>query len=82
MKLHKEELFDPYYLPAITRMIKLKRMRWAGHEEQTGVKRNMYRLLVRKPEVKSPLGRPRCRWVNNITINFGDTGCSGMECIG
>jgi hypothetical protein len=50
-KLHNEELHDLYSLPDIIRIIKLRWMRWAGHVAQMG-KRNMYRLLVRKPEVR------------------------------
>jgi hypothetical protein len=34
-----------------------------------GEKRNVYRILVGKPEGKGPLGRPRCMWVDNIIIN-------------
>jgi hypothetical protein len=49
-------------------------MRWAGHVERMGEKRNAYRLLVGKPEGKSPLGRPRRRWVDNIRMDLGDVG--------
>jgi hypothetical protein len=67
-KLHNE-FHDFYSLPNIIRMIKLRRMRLAGHVARMGEKRNTYRLLVRKPEGKRPLGRPRCRWVDNIKVN-------------
>jgi hypothetical protein len=60
-KRHNEELRDLYSLPSIIRIIKSRRMRWAGHEARMGEKRNVYRLLVGKPEGKRPLGRPRCR---------------------
>jgi hypothetical protein len=50
----------------IIRMMKSRRMRWAGHVAQIGEKRNAYRILVGKPERKIPLGRPRHRWVDNI----------------
>jgi hypothetical protein len=60
-KLHNEELRDLYSSPSIIRIIKSRRMRWAGHVARMGDKRNAYRLLVGKPEVKRPLGRPRCR---------------------
>jgi hypothetical protein len=53
----------------IIRIIKSKRMRWAGHVEQMREKRSAYRLLVRKPEGKGPLGRPRHRWVDNIRMD-------------
>jgi hypothetical protein len=58
-KLHKEELRDLYSSPSIIRMMKSRRRRWAGHVARMGEKRNSYRLLERKPERKSPLGRPR-----------------------
>jgi hypothetical protein len=48
-----------------------RRMIWTGHVAQMGEKRNMYRLLVGKPEGKSPLGRPRCWWVYNIKMDLG-----------
>jgi hypothetical protein len=57
-KLHNEELRDLYSSPSIIRIIKSKRMRWAGHVSRMGEKRNAYR---RKPEGKRPLGRPRRR---------------------
>jgi hypothetical protein len=49
-------------------MIKSRRMRWAGHVAGMGVPRNAYRILVGKPEGNKPLGRPRCRWVDNIKM--------------
>jgi hypothetical protein len=55
-----------YSSPNIIRMIKPKRMRWAGHVARMGETRNAYRVLVGKPEGKRPLGRPRRRWVDNI----------------
>jgi hypothetical protein len=62
-KLHNKELHDLYSSPSIIRIIKSRRMRWAGHVARMGEKRNTYRLLVGKTEGKRPLGRPRCRWV-------------------
>jgi hypothetical protein len=59
--LHNEELRDSYSSPSIIRIIKSRRMRWAGHVARIGEKRNAYRLLVGKPEGKRPLGKPRCR---------------------
>jgi hypothetical protein len=44
-------------------MVKLRKMEWAGHVAQMGEKRNVYRLLVRKPEGRRSLRRPRCEWV-------------------
>jgi hypothetical protein len=58
-KLHNEELHDLYSSPSIIRMMKSKRMRWAGHVARMGEKTNADRLLVGKPDGKRPLGRPR-----------------------
>jgi hypothetical protein len=52
------------------------------HVAQKGEKRNAYRLLVRKPEEKGPLGRPRRRWVDNIKMYLLEIGCSGVDWIG
>jgi hypothetical protein len=57
-KLHNEEPDDLYSSPGIIRIIKARRMRWAGHVARMGEKRNAYRLLVGKPEGNWPLGRP------------------------
>jgi hypothetical protein len=69
-KVHNEELRDLYSAPSIIRMIKSRRMRWAGHVARIEEKRNAYRLLVGKPEGKRPPGRPKRRWVDNIRINI------------
>jgi hypothetical protein len=60
-KLHNKELRDLHSSPSIIRIIKSRRMRWAGHVSRMGEKRNAYRLLVGKPEGRRPLGRPRRR---------------------
>jgi hypothetical protein len=73
-KLHNEELCDLYSSPSIIRIIKSRRMRWAGHVARMGAKRNAYRLLVGKTEGKRPLGRPGRRWVDNIRMDLGDVG--------
>jgi hypothetical protein len=58
-KLHNEELNDLYSLPNIVRVVKLRRMRWAGYVAHMGDDKGVHRVLVGKPEGKRPLGRPR-----------------------
>jgi hypothetical protein len=65
----------------IIRMIKSRRMKWAGHVASMGEKRNAYRILVGKPEGKRPLGRPRCRWEDNIRMTLREIGWGGMDWI-
>jgi len=67
-KLHNEELNDLYSLPDIVWVVKLRRMRWAGHVACMGEVRGVHRVLVVKPEGKRPLGRPRRRWEDNINL--------------
>jgi len=62
-RLHNEELNDLYCSPNIVRMLKSKRIRWAGHVARMGEERGVYRVSVEKPEGKRPLRRPRRRWV-------------------
>jgi hypothetical protein len=62
-------------------MIKSKRMRWAGHEGRMKEKRNSYRIFVGKTEGKSPLGRLRRRWVDNIKMYLREIGWDGMNWI-
>jgi hypothetical protein len=62
-------------------MIKSRRMRWAGHVARMVAKRNAYRMSVRNPEGKRPLGRPRRRWVDNIKMNFREIEWDGMHWI-
>ena len=76
-KLHNDELNVLYCSPNIVRVIKSRRMRWAGHVARMGEGRGVYRILVGKPEGKRPLGRPRRRWEDNIQ----EVGCGGMDWI-
>jgi hypothetical protein len=69
-KLHNEELNDLYSLPNIVPVVKLRRMRWAGHVARMGEDRGVHRVLVGKPEGKSSLWRPRRRWDDNIKMDL------------
>jgi hypothetical protein len=76
-KLHYEELHGLYSSPSIVRVIKARRMRWAGHMARMGEVRGAYNILVGKLEGRRPLLRPRRRWEDNIKmglreIGFGD----------
>ena len=80
-KLHNEELNVLYFSPNIVRVIKSRRMRWAGHVALMGEGRGVYGVLVGKPEGKKPLGRTRCRWENNIKLDLQEVGCGDMDWI-
>jgi hypothetical protein len=81
--LHNEELRDLYSSPSIIKIIKWRRMRWAGHVARIEKKRNAYRLLMGKSEGKKrPLGSPRRRWVYNIRMDLGEVGWSNVDWIG
>jgi hypothetical protein len=56
-------------------------MRWAGHVACIGERRGVYRILVGKLEGKRPLGRPRCRWKDNIRMDLQEVGCESMDWI-
>jgi hypothetical protein len=81
-KLHNEELHNLYSSPSIIRIIKSRRIRWAGHVARMGEKRNVYRLLVGKPEGKRPLARPRRRWIDNIKMELLEIGVNVVDWIG
>ena len=72
--MHNEELNDLYSSPNTVRVIKSRRIRWAGHVARMGEERGVYRVLVEKPEGKRPLERPRRRWVDNIRMDLQDVG--------
>ena len=70
-----------YSSPNILRVIKSRRMRWAGHVAPMGERRVVYRILVRKPEGKRPLGRPKLRWEDNINMDLQEVGSGDMDWI-
>jgi hypothetical protein len=73
-KLYNEEHHNLYCLPNINRRIKLRRMKWTEHVARMRKNRNAYRILVGKPEGKRPLGRPRCRRMDNIKMDLREIG--------
>jgi len=79
-KLHNEELNDLYFSPDIFRVIKSRRMRWAGLTARTGERRVVYSVLVGKLVGKRPLGRLRPRWEDNI-MDHQEVGCGSMDWI-
>jgi hypothetical protein len=81
-KLHNEELNDLYCSPNIVQAIKSRRKRWVGHVVGMGERTDVYRILVGKRWEKRPLGRPRCRWEDNIKMDFQEVGwgsCTGFS---
>jgi hypothetical protein len=80
-KLHDEELNDLNTSPTIVRVIKKRRMRWAGHVTCMEEGRGMYRVLVGKPVGKRPPGRRRRRWNDNIKMDLQEVGCGVMDWI-
>ncbi|KAJ4429695.1 hypothetical protein ANN_21896 [Periplaneta americana] len=80
-KLHNTELHALYSSPDIIRNIKSRRLRWAGHVARMDESRNACRVLVGRPEGKRPLGRPRCRWEDNIKMDLREVGYDDREWI-
>jgi len=80
-KLHNEELNDLYSSPNVARVIKSRRIRWAGHVARMEERRGVYRVLLGQPEEKRPLGRPRRRWEDNIKLDLQEVECRGMDWI-
>jgi len=78
-KLYTEEINDLYSSPNIARVIKSKRMRWAGNVARMVEGRGVYRLLVEKPDGRRPLGRPRRRWKGNMKMDLWKLGCDRMD---
>jgi hypothetical protein len=80
-KLHNEELRGLYSSPGIVRVIKARRMRWAGHVARMREVRGAYNILVGKPEGRRPLGRPRRRWEDNIRMDIREIGFGDVDWI-
>jgi hypothetical protein len=81
-KLHNDELRSLYSSPNIVRVIKSRRLRWAGHVARMGEGRDVYRVLVGRPEDKIPLERPRRRWEDNIKMDLREIGFNGRTGFG
>jgi len=81
-RLHNEELNDLYCSPNIVRVIKSRRLGWAGHVARMGEEMGVYRVLVGKPEGRRQLRRPGRRWVDNIRTDLQEVGCGYMDWIG
>jgi hypothetical protein len=80
-RLHNKELYALYFSPNVIRVIKSRRLRWAGHMARMGVRRGAYRALVGKPEGRRPLERPRRRWEDNIKIGLRKVGWRSIDWI-
>jgi hypothetical protein len=78
-KLHNGELHSLHSSPNIFRVTKSRSMRWAGHLSRMGEGRSLYKVLVRRPEGKRPLGRPRRSWEVNIKMDLRETGIDGTN---
>jgi hypothetical protein len=70
-----------YSSPDIIRQIKSRRMRWAGHVERMDKERNVYRVLIGKPDGKRPVGRPRRRWEDGIKMDLREIGLWSVDWI-
>jgi hypothetical protein len=81
LELHNDELHSLYSSPNIVRVIKSRRMRWAGHVAHMEEGRGVYRILAGKPEGKRPVGRPRRRWEDNIKLDLWEIGIDGVNWI-
>jgi hypothetical protein len=79
--LHNDELHSLYSSPNIVRVIKSRRMRWAGHMARMGEGRGAYRVLDGRHEGKRPLGRPRRRWEDNIKMDLRKIGIDEVNWI-
>jgi hypothetical protein len=79
-KLHNEELHILYTSPNTIRQLKSRRM-WAGHVARMEEERNVYRILMGKPEGRRPLERPRRRWEDGIRMDLRENGWDSVDWI-
>jgi hypothetical protein len=80
-RIHNKELYALHSSPNIIRVMKSRRLRWAGHVARMRERRGSYRALVGKPEGRRPLGRPRRRWEDNIKMDLQEVGWGRMDWI-
>ena len=78
-KLHNEELSELYCSHSIVRGITSRKIRWAGHVARMGERRYAHKGLVEKPAGKKQLGRPSCRWEDDIKMDLQEVVCEGMD---
>jgi transcription termination factor 2 len=81
IKLHNDELHSLYSSPNVVRVIKSRRMRWAGHVARMEERRCVYKVLVGRPEGKRPVGRPRRGWEDSIKMDLREIGIDGANWI-
>ena len=79
IKLCNEKLNDLYCSPNIVRVIKSRRMRWAGQIAGMGESRDVYKVLVGKPEGRDHLEGPWCRWEDNNKMDLQEVECGGLD---
>jgi hypothetical protein len=80
-RIRNKELHDLYSSPNIIRVIKSRRMGWAGHVARMGDRTGTYRVLIGRPEEQRPLGKSRCRWKDNIKKDIQEVGWIGVDWI-
>ena len=81
-RLHNEELHSLYRPPNIVKVIKSRRLRWAGHVARMEEGRSPFKILTGKPTGKRPLGRPRRRWEDSIRMDLKEIGINAGKCSG
>jgi hypothetical protein len=80
-KLHNDEIHNLYSSPNIVRVVKSKRMMWAGHVARMGDGGGVYGVLIGRPEGERPLRRRRHKWEDNIKMDLRELGIDGVNWI-